>query len=116
MKGQVLANLVAEFIEASEQVDPEETEVPKSRIMINTISPRQPWELFVDGVANQKGSGTGIVIISLERITLEKSLRLGFSVTTNETEYEALQARLNAVKKLGGKAVKVHCDSRLVAR
>ena len=42
VKGQVLANLEAEFTEGSEQVDPKETEMPKSRIMINTISPRQP--------------------------------------------------------------------------
>ena len=59
--------------------------------------------------------GIRIVIISPEQIKLEKSLRLGSLATNNETEYEALQARLNAVKKLGGKAVKVHCDSRLVA-
>ena len=115
VKGQVLTNLVGEFTKGSKQVDLKEIEMPESIIMINTISPQRPWELFVNGAANQKGSGIGIVIISLKRITLEKSLRLGFSVTKNETEYKALQARLNVVKKLGGKAIKVHCDSRLVA-
>ena len=50
--------------------------------------------MFVDGVANQKGSGIGIEMISPNGITLEKSLRLGFSATNNEAKYEALIARL----------------------
>lgn len=54
-------------------------------------------------------------LISLERITLEKSLSLSFLATNNEAEYENLQVGLITVKKLGGKFVKVHCDSRLVA-
>jgi len=72
--------------------------------------------LFVDRAANQKGLEIRIVIISLERITLKKYLRLSFSTTKNEAKYEALQARLNAIKKLEGKSMKVHCDSRLVVR
>ena len=72
--------------------------------------------MFVDRTANQKGSKIEIVIIFLKRITLKKSLRLSFSTTNNEAEYEALQARLNAVKKLERKSVKVRCNSRLVVR
>ena len=48
------------------------------------------WKLYVDGAANQKGFDIGIVLISLDRITIEKSLRLGFSTINNEAEYEAL--------------------------
>ena len=44
----------------------------------------------MDGAANQKGSGVGLVLVSPEEITIEKSLRSGFSVTNNEAEYEAL--------------------------
>lgn len=40
VKGQVLANVVAEFTEGSEQVDLEETEMTERKIMINTISPQ----------------------------------------------------------------------------
>ena len=72
------------------------------------------WKVYVDGEANQKGSGIGIVLISLERITIKKSLRLGFSVTNNEVKYEALLTRVAMVKNLGGKAVKIFSDSRLV--
>ena len=51
----------------------------------------------MDGAANQKGSGIGIVMISPDGITLEKSLRLDFSLTNNWAEYEALLAGLTAV-------------------
>ena len=32
----------------------------------------------------------GLVLVSPEKITIERSLRLGFSTTNNEAEYEAL--------------------------
>ena len=32
----------------------------------------------------------GLVLVSLEKITIEKSLRLNFLATNNEAEYEAL--------------------------
>lgn len=63
---------------------------------------------------NQKGSKVGIVIISPEGITLEKSLRLSFLATNNEAEYEAFQAGLIAIQRLKGKLVKIYCDSRLI--
>ena len=44
----------------------------------------------------------------------EKSLRLGFSATNNETEYEALLVGMIMVQKMGGKVVEVFSDSRLV--
>nr|XP_023922956.1 uncharacterized protein LOC112034372 [Quercus suber] len=47
-------------------------------------------------------------------VVIEKSLRLGFSATNNEAEYEALLNEMAMVKKLGGKAVEIFLDSRLV--
>ena len=67
-------------------------------------------------MANQKGFGVGVVIVSRNRITIEKSLRLGFSTTNNEAKYEALLARITMVKKIGRKAVEVFLDSRLIVR
>ena len=46
--------------------------------------------MYVDGAANQRGSGMGLVLESPEKTIIEKSLRLGFSATNNEAEYEAL--------------------------
>ena len=48
------------------------------------------WKVYVDGAANQKGFGVGLVLESLKKTIIGKSLRLGFSATNNEAEYEAL--------------------------
>ena len=68
----------------------------------------------MDGVANQRGSGVGLVLVSPEKITIEKSLRLSFLATNNEAEYGALLMGMMMVQKMGGKAVKVFSDSKLV--
>ena len=52
--------------------------------------------------------------MSLEKITIEKSLRLSYSATNNEAEYETLLMGMMMVQKMGGKAVKVFSDSKLV--
>ena len=56
----------------------------------------------------------GLVLISPMSNTIEKSLRLGFSSTNNKAEYEPLLTRMIMVQKLGGKAVEVFSNSRLV--
>ena len=56
----------------------------------------------------------GLVVVSLNRTTIEKSLRLGFSATNNEAEYEALLIGITMVQKMGGKVVKVFSNSRLI--
>ena len=68
----------------------------------------------MDGAANQKGSGMGLVLISPERLVVEKSLRLGFLATNNEVEYEALLEGMSMVQRMGGKLVTMFSDSRLV--
>ena len=73
-----------------------------------------PWEVYMDRVANQRGLGVGLVLVSPEKITIEKSLRLGFSATNNEAEYKALLMGMMMVQKMGGRTVKVYSDSRLV--
>ena len=73
-----------------------------------------PWKVYVDGATNQRGSGVKLVLVSLEKITIEKSLRLGFSTTNNEAEYEALLMGMAMVQKLGGKTVEMFSNSRLV--
>ena len=54
------------------------------------------------------------MIVSPDRITTKKSLRLGFSTNNNEVEYEALLTGVAMVKKLGRKIVEVFIDLRLV--
>ena len=47
----------------------------------------------------------GLVLISLEKIIVEKSLRLDFSATNNEVEYETLMMGMAMVQRMGGKSV-----------
>ena len=70
--------------------------------------------MYVDEAANQRESEVGLILISSEKLTIEKSLRLGFSTTSNEAEYEVLLEGMSMVQKMGGKAVKMFSDSRLI--
>ena len=56
----------------------------------------------------------GLVVVSPERIIIEKSLRLGFSVINNEAEYEALLMGMVMVQKMRGRIVEMFSDLRLV--
>ena len=71
----------------------------KSVGVISTPGP-PCWKVYVDGAANQRGSEVGLVLISLEKTIIEKSLRLGFSATNNEAEYEALLQGMTMVQKI----------------
>ena len=105
IKGQVLTNLVAEFIEECTK-----DKMLGFEIMVVSTSSFLAQEVFTDGAANQKGSGVGIGLISPERITMEKFLRLEFLAINNEVEYEALLAGMAMVSKLGGKVIEVFSD------
>ena len=93
IKGQILVDLVADFTE------PEIEELPSDGNMdeklVGTISQYflLTWEVYVDGASNQKGSGVGLVLMSPEKVVIEKSLRLDFSATNNEAEYEAFRTQ-----------------------
>ena len=63
---------------------------------------------------NQKGSGVGLILISPEKVIIEKFLRLDFSATNNEAEYEALLIGMAMVQRMGEKSIKLFSDSRLV--
>ena len=56
----------------------------------------------------------GLVLISPEKIIIEKSLRLDFLAMNNEAEYESLMMGMVMVQRMGEKSVKVILDSRLV--
>ena len=68
----------------------------------------------MDGASNKKGSRVGLVLMSPKKVVIEKSLRLDFSATNNEAEYEALLEGMAMVQRMGGKSIKLLLDSRLV--
>ena len=114
IKGQVLADLVAEFTELEIEELPSVGNMDEK--LVGTISQyRLPtWEVYVDVASNQKGSGVGLVLISPEKVVIEKSLRLNFSATNNWAEYEALLVGMTMVQRMEGKSIKLFSNSRLV--
>ena len=48
--------------------------------LVGTISQYRlsTWKVYVDEASNQKGSGIGLVLISPEKVVIEKSLKLDF--------------------------------------
>ena len=56
----------------------------------------------------------GLVVVSPERIIIEKSLRLGFSALNNEAEYEALLVGMTMVQKMRGRTLEMFSNLRLV--
>ena len=114
VKGQILADLVAEFTEPKIQELPLDGNMDEK--LVGTISQcyLPTWEVHVDGASNQKGSGVGLALTSPEKVVIEKFLRLGFPTTNNEAKYEALLEGMTMVQRMGGKSIKLFSDSRLV--
>ena len=101
VKGQILADLMAEFTEPA--LEEMSTTQNMDEKLVGTISLQEPpfWKVYIDGATNQRGSRVGLVLISPENLTIKKSLRLGFSATNNEAEYEALFEGVRMVKRMG---------------
>ncbi|XP_050259572.1 uncharacterized protein LOC126704592 [Quercus robur] len=114
IKGQVLADLVAEFAEPPVEIVAKEWNMDGKSVGVISMPGPLCWKVYVDGAANQRGSGVGLVLISPEKTIIEKFLRLGFSATNNEAEYEALLQGIAMVQKMGGKVVEMFSDLRLV--
>ena len=98
VKGQILADFVAEF--SSRRGDE----------MVYSVEV-VPWKVLVDDASSASGFEAGIVVITPEGIKLEHSFRLDFKASNNEAEYEALLAGLRVVSDLGAKEVEIYLDS-----
>ncbi|XP_030936254.1 uncharacterized protein LOC115961406 [Quercus lobata] len=114
----VLADLVAEFAEPTSEGKEVLVLLGAGERVSNTVSPHGLawWKAYINGASNQRGSGLELVLLSPGGITIEKSLRLDFSATNNEAEYEALLEGMGMVRKMGGKSVDMFLDSRLIVR
>ena len=106
--------MAAEFVECP--TDNELKEHHMSEKSVGLVMAQKPlqWKVYVDGAANQRGSGMGLVLISPKKLIVEKSLRLGFSATNNEAEYEALFEGMSMVQRMGGKSAIMFLDSKLI--
>ncbi|XP_059436632.1 uncharacterized protein LOC132169649 [Corylus avellana] len=99
VKGQALADFVAEFTNIQDQED-----WPKERT----------WVIYVDGSSTKRNGGAGVVIITLNGRELKSSLRLEFKTTNNEAEYEAVIAGLGLAQELEAEFVEVRSDSQVI--
>ena len=97
VKGQVLADLVVEFAKTPFEEKVEKQNMDGKSVGMVSLQEPLPWRVHVDGATNQRGSGVGLVIISPKKIIIEKSLRLNFSATNNEVEYEILLVGMTMV-------------------
>ena len=109
IKWQVLADFVAEFTDGT-MIEEDKA----LRVMVTSAIVVLPLKVYTDGAINQKGVGVGVVVITPEKLVMEKSLRLGFLATNNEAEYEALLAGVAMARQLGKDVVELYSDSRLV--
>lgn len=109
-QAQILADFLVEYTILDEPTMPDEAE-PSASTQGPTMELTNTWKVYVDGSSNSKGSGTGLVIVSLKRVVDKHVLCFEFPMKNNEVEYEALITRLQVAKELGMQDLKVYSDS-----
>ncbi|RVW47932.1 Transposon Tf2-12 polyprotein [Vitis vinifera] len=80
------------------------------------ISEQEWWTLRVDGASRSSGSGVGLLLQSPTGEHLEQAIRLGFSASNNEAEYEAILSGLDLALALSVSKLRIYSDSQLVVR
>ncbi|RVX18157.1 Transposon Ty3-I Gag-Pol polyprotein [Vitis vinifera] len=102
MKGQVMADFMLEYSRRPSQHH-------ESR-------KQEWWTLRVDGASRSSGSGIGLLLQSPTGEHLEQAIRLGFSASNNEVEYEAILSGLDLTLALSVSKLRIYNDSQLVVR
>ena len=96
-KGQVLADFLVEI------PHPDTCPDEKGR-----------WTLCIDRASRQSGADIGLQLTSPTGKRIEQAVRLGFSASNNESEYEALIAGLELALVVGANSLSIRSDLRLV--
>ena len=98
MKGQVVADFIAEFTLKEGQ----------------GAKKTPQWNIYTDGSSNRQAEGASVVLISLEEDKIECMIRLEFHTTNNEAKYEALIARLDLARVERVENMVIHYDSQVI--
>ena len=98
IKGQVIADFIAEFTLAEDQ----------------GVEESPQWSIHINGSSNRQPDGAGVVLYGSEGDRVKCMIRLDFPTTNNEAEYKTLIARLDLAKAVGAKSVVVYCNSQVV--
>jgi ribonuclease HI len=72
------------------------------------------WTAHTYGSSTKNAGGIGIILKSPEGDIIKQVVRLQYTTTNNEAEYEALLTGLKMAKILGANVLDIHCDSQLV--
>ncbi|XP_024042632.1 uncharacterized protein LOC112099511 [Citrus clementina] len=107
IKAQAMADFVAEFTEPEVCLDQQDADIGDDETQV--------WQMSVDGSSGERGSGAGIVLEGPEGEEISYAVRLEFTATNNQAEYEALIAGLELAKAVKADRVKIRTDSQLVA-
>ena len=73
IKGQVLADLVAEFAENPFEEKVEGQNMDGKLVGLVLLQEPLPWRVLVDGAANQRGSRVGLVVIFPKKIKIGRA-------------------------------------------
>ncbi|RVW50249.1 Gypsy retrotransposon integrase-like protein 1 [Vitis vinifera] len=101
-KGQVMADFVLEYSRRPNQH--------------HESSEQEWWTLRVDGASRSSGSRVGLLLQSPTGEQLEQAIRLGFSASNNEAEYEVILSGLDLALALSVSKLRIYSDSQLVVR
>ncbi|KAL6340194.1 hypothetical protein AAG906_040630 [Vitis piasezkii] len=100
LKGQVIVDFIVEL--------------PKKQTHPIDHFGEQWWTLHVDGSSRVFGSGVGLVLQSPTVELIEQAIRLNFSTSNNEAEYEAMLAGLDLALMLAATKLEIRSDSQLI--
>ena len=99
IKAQALVDFIAEFTSPDED---------------RLTNEAGRWTIQTNGSSAQKRGGVGVIIITPVGEILKYGVRLKFSATNNEAEYEGILTGLRLGKALGATNLLVQNDSKLV--
>ncbi|GJW24933.1 reverse transcriptase domain-containing protein [Tanacetum coccineum] len=75
----------------------------------------EEWTLYTDEASSLKGVDADLILIDPTGTEYTYAIRLNFSSTNNEAEYEALLFGLQIAERMKVRVLKVKVDSKLVA-
>ncbi|XP_071713006.1 uncharacterized protein [Rutidosis leptorrhynchoides] len=108
IKGQVLADFIAETDSVNEEDTKNSTQVITPKIE------NEEWKLYTDDASSSDGSGAGLMLVNPEGKEFTYAFRFEFDTTNNEAEYEALLVGLRMAKELKILHLRAFVDSQLV--
>ena len=83
--------------------------------MVEDEEPKEPRQiLHVDEASSFKGSRAGVIWEKEREIIIELFIKFNFLILNNQTEYEALIARLRLANDVGPSRLTICSDSQIV--